>query len=272
MTVGSNCFIDWLRIQWHLTCLRVGRILRFYHLTTRELLSKLVDAMSKHRVAQAVGKLCPCLCPLRDNEIFRACESPNSVELVRTILRRDPKAVHALRSDDSTTPLHLAVILQDVDLVRMFISHKADVTSKDHDGQTPLHVAALTGNAEITGMLVEAAKELQQLVDEKTVKGYSAIYLACWRGHLEVAQLLHSKGAKLNQTDNEGRTMISRARDWNQTRVLEWLEQEREVIMTPPKSAALISASSDSRGERSESSLDFESGDAAGEDTLLIKK
>ena len=27
---------------------------------------------------------------------------------------------------------------------------------------------------------------------------------------LTLARLLHSKGAKLNQTDNEGRTMISR--------------------------------------------------------------
>mmetsp|Transcript_635 Transcript_635/g.1688 ORF Transcript_635/g.1688 Transcript_635/m.1688 type:complete len:80 (+) Transcript_635:473-712(+) len=75
-------------------------------------------------------------------------------------------------------------------------------------------------------MIVDASTNLQQHIDDKTVKGYSAIYLACWRGHLEVAQLLHSKGAKLNQTDNEGRTMISRARDWNQIRVLEWLEQE----------------------------------------------
>uniref|UniRef100_A0A6U6DJ71 Uncharacterized protein n=2 Tax=Guillardia theta TaxID=55529 RepID=A0A6U6DJ71_GUITH len=226
MARGSCSLIHWLRVKWHFSLLHLVRTLQSVSSTARQLLSRGCKSMARSRVVELIGKFCPCLCPLRDNEIFRACESPNSVENVRAILRRDPRAVHALRSDDNTTPLHLAVILQDVDLVRMFISHKADVTSKDQEGQTPLHVAALSGNADITSMIVDASTNLQQHIDDKTVKGYSAIYLACWRGHLEVAQLLHSKGAKLNQTDNEGRTMISRARDWNQIRVLEWLEQE----------------------------------------------
>jgi hypothetical protein len=39
------------------------------------------------------------------------------MESVRNIVKKDPTAVEARRGDDEATPLHVAVMVQDLDLV-----------------------------------------------------------------------------------------------------------------------------------------------------------
>jgi hypothetical protein len=55
----------------------------------------------------------------------------------------------------------------------------------------------------------------------------AALFLACWRGHLEIAQALHSAGGDVGREDKEGRSMEVRAVEWNQTRVVAWLKSLR---------------------------------------------
>lgn len=55
----------------------------------------------------------------------------------------------------------------------------------------------------------------------------AALFLACWRGHLEIAQALHSAGGDVGREDKEGRSMEVRAVEWNQTRVVTWLKSLR---------------------------------------------
>lgn len=61
-------------------------------------------------------------------------------------------------------------------------------------------------------------------IDAATHKGCTAMFLACWRGHIEIAQMLHQAGAKVDRDDNEGRTMEARALEWNHKKVVEWLQ------------------------------------------------
>ena len=47
------------------------------------------------------------------------------------------------------TPLHQAVLEENVDAVRLLIEHGADVNKQDSDSWTPLHAACAEGHTEI---------------------------------------------------------------------------------------------------------------------------
>jgi len=183
-------------------------------------------------VTKTISMLCPCLCPAVDHHIFRACEESDGLESVRAVLRRDPGAVNKQRREDLATPLHVAAVLQDCDLVRLLLSSGAEAGGTDKDGRTALHVAALSGNGDIVSLLLESIP--LPALDAPTRHGHTALFLACWRGHLDVAQLLHGRGANVNQIDAEGKSMIDRARGWNQTRVVAWLTELRDQALAPP--------------------------------------
>jgi ankyrin repeat protein len=166
----------------------------------------------------------PCLFPQAEPPIFKACERPDALEEVRRCVKRDASAVRARRKEDRSTPLHLAVMLVDSDLVRFFLSNGADVTAVDEEGRTAVHVAALSGNQEICLAVLDAAVAAGLSVDHATDKGYTPLFLACWRGHLELAQALRARGASENRADSQGKSMLVRAREWNQAKVVAWLE------------------------------------------------
>mmetsp|Transcript_51879 Transcript_51879/g.129074 ORF Transcript_51879/g.129074 Transcript_51879/m.129074 type:complete len:185 (-) Transcript_51879:7-561(-) len=171
-----------------------------------------------------LGAMFPCCVPRRNAQIFSALDdavAAGSLEPVRLEVATRPSCVHLTRSDDGAQPLHVAVMLQDADIVRLLLSNKAEVTATDKEGKTPLHYAALSGNATIAKMILEVTPP--ERLDCATHKGCSAMFLACWRGHLEIAQMLHAAGAKPTKCDKEGRTMMQRAAEWNHKGVESWL-------------------------------------------------
>mmetsp|Transcript_65537 Transcript_65537/g.155290 ORF Transcript_65537/g.155290 Transcript_65537/m.155290 type:complete len:245 (+) Transcript_65537:273-1007(+) len=180
----------------------------------------------------------PCFFPPQDPAIFKACEAPDALEEVRKCVKKDPGAVEARRREDRSTPLHLAVMLMDSDLVRYFLANGVDVAAVDDEGRTAVHVAALSGNQQITLMVLDAALAAGLSVDIATKTGYTPLFLACWRGHLELAQALRSRGASENRVDSQGKSMLARAREWNQSKVVAWLEGLRAVALDDPSSAA----------------------------------
>ena len=189
-----------------------------------------------------LGLLCPCLLPRDDHQIFRACESASAIEAVRAVLRADSSAVDARRADDAATPLHVAVMLQDLDLVRLLVNSGAPIEATDFEGRTPLHVSALNGNLALVSLLLESLEARSDfLIDRATKHGHTAMFLACWRGHLDSAQRLHAAGASILHLDREGKSMLQRAQEWNQTRVVQWLQQQMHVTLTPPRSFRLPS-------------------------------
>lgn len=213
-----------------------------------------------------------------DHPIFAACEMmpPTNVKAVRDLLLKERRScsdtddddddasrlssiLHTTRRQyDGATPLHVAVTMQDIELVRFLLdgnnnnnndyntnyTHSDAVSATDNEGQTPLHIAALNGNCAIVRMLVETHKKNNKnnnnddddddkFIDIKTHKGHTAFFLACWRNRLDVVQYLHHEGGadvqfNLTIIDYEGQTLINRVKEWNQIRIIGWLDEFQE--------------------------------------------
>ena len=107
-----------------------------------------------------------------------------------------------LRHRLGQTVLHSAVNRNDhkgdVELVRLFLSHGADVNAKAYgncvgwEGWTPFHVACRNGNEAIVEMLISKGAD----INTKTDKGYTPMSLAEENERKHIAELLREHGAK----------------------------------------------------------------------------
>ena len=88
------------------------------------------------------------------------------------------------------TPLQLAVVLGEDEIVQFLISKGADIHTKTEEGYGILHMAAWKGNTNLTGKLIELGCN----PDEKTKEGLAPLHLAAKFGHTDVAIKLIQRG------------------------------------------------------------------------------
>jgi ankyrin repeat protein len=71
----------------------------------------------------------------------------------------DPSSTGAnvnIVGEDGKTPLHLAVLLNKTEMVKILIGYSENVNIVDEDGKTPLHLSAQNNNKEIVDALIRA--------------------------------------------------------------------------------------------------------------------
>ena len=90
------------------------------------------------------------------------------------------------------TGLHLAVMIQNVDMVTKLLASEADNGVADIYGSTALHKAVSTDNNEILMMLLSCNKVTVDAIDKE---GKTPMYLACEHGQLKIVQLLLTRKA-----------------------------------------------------------------------------
>ena len=73
-------------------------------------------------------------------------------------LKADPSARDA-RTQQGSTPLHLAATNPDSSALQALIAAGADVNARDNDGLTPLHMTAYTQNAKNAELLLQAGAD-----------------------------------------------------------------------------------------------------------------
>uniref|UniRef100_A0A7N6C151 Ankyrin repeat domain 52 n=1 Tax=Anabas testudineus TaxID=64144 RepID=A0A7N6C151_ANATE len=89
-------------------------------------------------------------------------------------------------------------------VVKLLVSHSADVMCKDKCGYTPLHAASASGQLDVVKYLLKLGVE----ADEPNIFGNTALHMACHMGQDTVATELVNCGANINQANYHGNTPL----------------------------------------------------------------
>ena len=110
------------------------------------------------------------------------------------------------------TPLHLAAWLGNLEIAKVLILAKANVSVKAMDLFTPLHFAVQRENApDLIKLLVKKDKSLLNARISKGNK--TALHLAATKGYLENVKALVEIGADISLKTNQGQLAVDVAKD-----------------------------------------------------------
>ncbi|GHU13091.1 hypothetical protein FACS189449_07970 [Alphaproteobacteria bacterium] len=96
------------------------------------------------------------------------------------------------------TALHIAVIHNCEEIVKILIDNGADVNAIDgylFRKLTPIHYAAINNNTAITKLLIDAGAD----INFQTHEGSSPLIIACCKNNTETAVVLIENGANVNE-------------------------------------------------------------------------
>ena len=109
------------------------------------------------------------------------------------------------KGEYGNTPLHNAILMKDVEEVKLLISQGADIHAKNEFGESPLHIAVGWNRIEIMNFLISQGAN----VNAKKNYGRTPLHLA---ESVELAKILISKGADVNAKDEYGYTPLDLAK------------------------------------------------------------
>ena len=92
------------------------------------------------------------------------------------------------------TPLHLATLKGNCEIIQLLLDHNADINASDHHGFTPLQHAIEDNQIKVTKLLLERGAN-----PNLSSSGYHLpLHLAVKSGYLEIVELLISYNVDLN--------------------------------------------------------------------------
>jgi len=103
------------------------------------------------------------------------------------------------------TPLHIAAMYGNLELVDLLLKYGADANAKTDHAVTPLHLAASWGRADVVKMLLERGAD----VNARDDKGWTPLHFATLNNHSNVAKILLENGADANIRYNGRETLKS---------------------------------------------------------------
>ncbi|KAL3971614.1 transmembrane protein 70, mitochondrial [Sarotherodon galilaeus] len=125
-------------------------------------------------------------------------------QLIHTLLSSQQQGIINTANHLQQTPLHLAVITRQVKVVEVLLKAGADPSLVDKDGRTPLHLAALAGDHNILRFLLAHLGECHaHLVNMPDFHGLHPLHLAVRRDGERCLRLLVEGGAKINEPEQK---------------------------------------------------------------------
>ena len=115
-----------------------------------------------------------------------------------------------------------AVDLRNIEAVKQYITAGTDVNTKDEDGRTALHLAAYNGHTEIAKLLLANNAD----VNVMDAVGQTPLNIAAGNGDTELVELLIAKGADVNAKTRSERTPLHPAAIGGHKKVVELLIAE----------------------------------------------
>ena len=115
------------------------------------------------------------------------------------------------RSVAGDTPLHLAALNHDLEMIQVLLEYSADVNCSNKFGSTPLEYASQNGHrnaARVARLLIERGAD----PNTRGYGGYTPLHEASVYGRIEIARLLIEHGANVEVKDDFGNTPLDVAR------------------------------------------------------------
>jgi len=136
-------------------------------------------------------------------------EQPDLVEL---LLKHKAELIHAVSPEEvcggilclPDSPLHLAAVLENLDVLKTFIRNNVPMDYLGRNRQTPLHFAAGVGRLEAVRFL--SGNDAN--INAKTGWGMTPLHMAAKNGNMHIITYLIEKGANVDVADDDGRTPL----------------------------------------------------------------
>ena len=110
----------------------------------------------------------------------------------------------AARDSFNQTPLDVAVMFGHKKVVDFLIERGADVAARGNHNETPLHLAAGCGHKEVVDLLILRVADVD--IEARDKYNQTPLHLAAMSGHKEVVDLLIERGADVAARDKRNRT------------------------------------------------------------------
>jgi len=149
----------------------------------------------------------------------RPTDKVGCTPLHRAVLNEDIGVTRILLDDNANTEakdsrewtaLMLAATVGNLEITRFLLARSALLAVRDMEGCTPLHHAAASGRYEIVKLLLEHGSDLEAMDNER----WSVLHHAAWNGHDKITSLLLETGADLNAKADNSWTALHQA-SWN---------------------------------------------------------
>ena len=133
------------------------------------------------------------------------------------------------RNIDQETPLIVASMFNQIDIVKLLLNIGVNTNAKTGTGMTALSYASAEGNAEIVDLLLKPKEdspdelEYGTIVDERDMDGLTSLMYASQQPQLDIIRLLLEAGADVNAEDNDGWTPIMFAASKKHEEVVKFL-------------------------------------------------
>ncbi len=139
-------------------------------------------------------------------------------EIVWYLLEKGKEDVN-LKGKNGLTPLHIAALEGNIQIICHLLNCEADANFCDENGFTPLHLAVMQGKSvDVLWNMIDKVSD----VDCRNKWGQTSLHIAAMAGNSKHVSLLLNANANVNSTDNYGQTPLHMAAICGRTEVA-WL-------------------------------------------------
>jgi uncharacterized protein len=125
----------------------------------------------------------------------------NDLTVIEKSIKEDSTLVDQ-QSNAGITPLHIAVKLRRMDIVKMLLAKGADIDVQDNNGLTPLHYAIGQNQEELSKYLITMGADM----DIQNSEGITPLHQAAFRGNVALIQFMLDNNANVDTLNNQGAT------------------------------------------------------------------
>lgn len=121
------------------------------------------------------------------------------------------------------TPLHLAVITQQANMVEALLREGADPAALDRNGQTAIHLCCEYDQRDCLSVVL-LRSSASSCLEIRNYEGLTPLHLAVLRGHKDLARMLLDAGADINAMDiKSGQSPLMHAVESNNADMVRFL-------------------------------------------------